>query len=87
MGGPHNKEYSILGVYIGVPYLGKLPCEQVRTFGQGVLATEAMTAFSIFCALSEGKVNNPGKATALSVAGSKETRRFPDECIDLVGKT
>ena len=23
--GPYNKEYSIFGVYIGVPFLGKLP--------------------------------------------------------------
>ena len=26
-GGPHNKDYSILGSILGSPYLGKLPCK------------------------------------------------------------
>ena len=26
-GGPHNKEYSILGSILGSPYFGKLPCD------------------------------------------------------------
>ena len=25
-GGPHNKDYSILGTILGSPYFGKLPC-------------------------------------------------------------
>ena len=25
-GGPHNKDYSILGSILGSPYFGKLPC-------------------------------------------------------------
>ena len=27
LGGPHNKDYSILGSILGSPYFGKLPFE------------------------------------------------------------
>ena len=32
-GSPYNKDYNIFGVYIGVPYLGKLP---FRAWGLGL---------------------------------------------------
>ena len=31
LGGPHNKEYSILGSILGFPYSGKLPNTEDRT--------------------------------------------------------
>ena len=32
LGGPHNKDYSILGSILGSPYLGKLPCVQLALY-------------------------------------------------------
>ena len=32
LGGPHNKDYSILRSILGSPYLGKLPCVQFALY-------------------------------------------------------
>ena len=32
IGGPYNKDYSILGSILGSPYFGKLPCHATASF-------------------------------------------------------
>ena len=40
-GGPHSKDYSILGSILGSPYFGKLPYQRQRSQGRQAFAEQS----------------------------------------------
>ena len=51
-GGPHNKDYSILGSISGSPFFGKLPCMSGQFASTTALQTEFVSlqeSFVVFC--------------------------------------
>ena len=51
-GGPHNKDYSILGSILGSPYLGKLPnlADQLGRRREQLFAIPRLISASAVCA-------------------------------------
>ena len=49
MGGPYNKDYSILGSILGSPYLGKLPYRSKRKLSEVGWVLEDCYLYGIRC--------------------------------------